>query len=288
MARRPGHCHLFVLLARRAHVGVVLRRGPATWTQVLRWNTRSDRFEPGQWFHGRLYERRCDVSPSGDKLVYFVAKHHLQRVDASYTRTWTAVSRPPYLTALALWPNGGTTYHGGGLFADEDRLELNALAHRWSNPARGEAAPAHPKHRPPSRVRVAPIAYTSGDQLLALRLVRDGWTLTTPGDVQRDTLPYFTGRFVRELRGRRLELTLGYRQADYRFFARGRGGWDEQPLGEATWADFDHDGRLVFAREGKLLAVRDPRGNAAEGEVLVDLDDGKPERVIAPPAARAW
>ena len=69
MARRPTHCHLMVLLARRAHVGVILRRGPATWTQVITWNTRSDQFESGQWFHGRLYERRCDLSLSGDKLI---------------------------------------------------------------------------------------------------------------------------------------------------------------------------------------------------------------------------
>jgi hypothetical protein len=61
MPRRPTHPRLLVLLARRAHLGVILRGGPATWTQLITWNTRNDTFGSGQWFHGRLYERRCDI-----------------------------------------------------------------------------------------------------------------------------------------------------------------------------------------------------------------------------------
>jgi hypothetical protein len=277
-----------VLLARGAHVGVILRRGPATWTQVVTWNTRSDQFEPGQWFHGRLYERRCDLSPSGDKLIYFVAKHHLQKVDPTYTRTWTAISRPPYLTALALWPNGGTTYHGGGLFAGDSDVLLNAVDHRWSNPERGEAADPHPRHVPPKHVRVSPLAFTSGDQLLARRLVRDGWRLVTPGDVDRDTLPYFNGRLVRERKHRRLELVLGHRQMDYTLFEKVRGEWTERPFEGVTWADFDQDGRLVFARNGTLSAFRDERVGELDVDLLLDLNDRKPARLIAPPAAGRW
>jgi hypothetical protein len=287
MPRRPTHPNLFVILARRAHVGVILRRGPATWTQVTTWNTRNDTFESGQWFHGRLYERRCDLSPSGDKLIYFVAKHHLQRVDPTYTRTWTAISRPPYLTALALSPNGGTTYHGGGLFAGENEVQLNAVDHRWSNPERGEAAPAHPKHKPPRQVRVSPMAFTSGDQLLPKRLVRDGWTLVTPGDVDRDTLPYFNGRFVREMKYRRLELAVGYHQMDYLLFEKQKGRWVEQPFEGVGWADFDQDGRLVFAKEGKLFAAPQV-GRTDEPALLLDLNGRRPERLVAPPLARRW
>jgi hypothetical protein len=277
--RKISHPKLFVLLARRGWVGVILRSGPATWTQVIRWNTRSDSFESGQWFHGRLYERRCDLSPSGDKLIYFVAKHHLQRVDPTYTRTWTAISRPPYLTALALWPNGGTTYHGGGLFAGEDEVLLNSLHHRWSNP--GEAAQPHPRHVPPRHVRVSPIAFTSGNQLFAKRLVRDGWTLVTPGDVDRDTLPDLSGRLVREVRSRRLELAFGYQQMDYTLFEKHKGRWSVVPFEHVTWADFDQDGRLVFAMEGQLRALGDQKP-------LLDLNDREPDRVIAPASARRW
>ena len=103
-ARRK--CRLSVILARDAPVGVIFRRGPTNWTQVIRWNTATDTFDAGQWFKGRIYERRCDLSPSGEKLIYFAAKHHLARnPDPSYRSSWTAISKIPYLTALALWPN---------------------------------------------------------------------------------------------------------------------------------------------------------------------------------------
>ena len=38
-------CWMFVYLARQAHVGVILRRGPTEWWRVTLWDTRSDSFE---------------------------------------------------------------------------------------------------------------------------------------------------------------------------------------------------------------------------------------------------
>lgn len=58
-------CRLHVLLARRAPVAVIFRRGPTKWVQIIRWDTEKDIFEAGQWFHGRIYEGRSDLSPSG-------------------------------------------------------------------------------------------------------------------------------------------------------------------------------------------------------------------------------
>ena len=88
---------LYVLLARKAPIAVVFRRGPSKQVLLLTWNTETDELRQGQWFKGRIYERRCDLSPSGEKLIYFAAKHRGPH------GTWTAVSRPPYLTALAMW-----------------------------------------------------------------------------------------------------------------------------------------------------------------------------------------
>lgn len=67
-------CRLYVFLARDAPIGVVLRRGPAAWVQLSVWHTDTDRFEHGQWFGGRVYERRCDVSADGALFVYFAHK----------------------------------------------------------------------------------------------------------------------------------------------------------------------------------------------------------------------
>jgi hypothetical protein len=112
------HVGIYAILARESRVGVVFRRGPSKQVLLLLWHTDTDQFFEGQWFKGRIYERRCDLSPSGKRLIYFAAKYK-----GPYA-TWTAVSRPPYLTAVALWPKGDA-WGGGGLFAKEKEIMLN-------------------------------------------------------------------------------------------------------------------------------------------------------------------
>jgi len=126
---------LFVLLAERAPVAVIVRRGPSAWTQLVLWNTQTDAFTPGAWFRGRIYAEKCDVSPDGQLFVY--AAHQGHRLGSTYTDSWTAVSRPPWLHALVLWPMG-TTYGGGGKFVSDRRLIVRGArnAHE-KHPLRG-------------------------------------------------------------------------------------------------------------------------------------------------------
>src|SRR3954453_18587526 len=124
------------IVARDAPVAVIFRRGPTRWVEVISVDLANDHVERGAWFHGRIYEQRCDLSPDGALMVYFATPH--RRRDPSYGSAWTAVSRPPWLTALALWPKTDT-YNGGGVFTG--RREL------WINDGGREPAP-HPDHRP--------------------------------------------------------------------------------------------------------------------------------------------
>jgi hypothetical protein len=119
MAKPP--CRLHVLLARDRPTALILRRGPSAWYHLIKWNTQDDTFESGAWFKGRIYERRCDLSPDGELLVYFVLKGNWK---TSYKGTWTAVSRVPWLHALVLWPQGDT-WGGGGRFVGNRRLAVS-------------------------------------------------------------------------------------------------------------------------------------------------------------------
>jgi hypothetical protein len=116
-------CRLSLVFASEAAVAVLIRRGPSEWLEIVKWNTAKDIFEDAQWLHGRIYSERCGLSPDGRLFVYFAAKHG--RVDKAkgYRDTFTAVSRPPYLTALAMWPEG-STWGGGGRFIDNKTLRL--------------------------------------------------------------------------------------------------------------------------------------------------------------------
>lgn len=142
-----------------------------------------------------MYPRRCDWSPNGELLVYFCAKWSKRRIEEAeqmldkpkagspiyelrillkrrpklrteYTYAWTAVSRPPYLTALALWPKGDC-WHGGGLFKSNRLL--------WLNHKPLVALP-HKDHQPTGlRVESNPNACGEDDPIYSMRLERDGW-----------------------------------------------------------------------------------------------------------------
>src|SRR5262249_31692919 len=109
---------LSVLLASASDVGVILRRGPTKRVLVIRWERSNDSFYFGQWFKGRIYDNRCDLSHDGERLLYFAANYKEPYF------SWTAISRPPFLTALALWPKGDC-WGGGGEFVTKHRIRLN-------------------------------------------------------------------------------------------------------------------------------------------------------------------
>lgn len=100
-----------------------------------------DSFEEGAWIRGRIYEEKCDLSPDGKLFVYFVLQGN--RSGTSYTHAWTAVSRPPWLTALTLWPQG-STYGGGGRFTADRDLVIRT----------GSLDKPHPDH-PVCKIRVS-------------------------------------------------------------------------------------------------------------------------------------
>jgi hypothetical protein len=171
---------LFVLMASRAPVAVVFRRGPAPWAQLTLWSTDRDEFTEGAWFHGRIFAEKCDLSPDGQLLVY--AAYQGNRFRTTYTDSWTAVSRPPWLHALALWPMG-TTYGGGGRFVGDRRLILRGAqkAHP-SHPADGleiiEGTPEY--HRSSGEVDGA--QWTGRDQRNRLVYAKDGRIFARRGD----------------------------------------------------------------------------------------------------------
>lgn len=122
--------------------------------EVVKWNTDKDSFEDGQWFHGRIYGERCGLSPDGKLFVYFAMKYGKVDKSKGYENTYTAVSRPPYLTALAMWPEG-STWGGGGRFVDNRTLRLAYGINGTRSPHDGKTeifmAPmpaTHPDHKP--------------------------------------------------------------------------------------------------------------------------------------------
>src|ERR1700742_4479685 len=101
MPKFPARIH--VLLASEARVGVVIRRGPSKQVCTVLWDRKTDEVKGGQWMKGRIYERRCDISPDGKHLIYFAMNG---KWGSESKGSWTAISRAPYLKALGFFPKG--------------------------------------------------------------------------------------------------------------------------------------------------------------------------------------
>jgi hypothetical protein len=56
-------------------------------------------------------------------------------------------------------------------------------------------------------------------------------------------------------------------------------------LGDSTWADWDHRGRLVIAREGALLAANI---DTMELRMIADFNRQIPDAAPSPADARRW
>ena len=308
-------CRLYAILARDGRSGVVFRRGPSRQVRLLRWWLDSDTVEPGQWLKGRIYERRCDVSPDGSMLVYFAAKWETPLA------TWTAISRPPYLTALALWPKGDA-WGGGGLFLGPRTLGLN---HFESSPVQtGKRRQAWhplgdegvPLPRLPRGLAVKPVAAWAGrgedSPIEDTRMSRDGWQLVAPGTRGSSSRgDEFAFRFeqpevyerpsprtgANPLVLRRLLTAIGQRNGPWRvesFQICRPDGTGVRDVADCGWADWDQTGDLLFALGGclyRLPAVRAPETVTCpiDGARLVaDLTSMRFEGISAPPSASMW
>jgi hypothetical protein len=250
---KPANARLYILLAREARVGLVIRHGKAKSVCTLLWDRLKDTFTLGQWMRGRIDIETCDLSPDGKHFLYSVQKQ--KYVDAaSQIRRWTVVSRTPYLKAVAYYPD---RWHGqGGWFVNNRKYCLLDGVPR-------------PDDRESEEVRRVE-SDTPGPSLYAARMVRAGWAI-------EDSRARFNGRleFVRsagsgwELRH---GLRRGYRLSRGELLADTR-GWE--------WADLD-DERLVWAAKGCLWSGEANQDGIRQIHLLHDFNGMQFAALAAP------
>jgi hypothetical protein len=265
---------------------VIFRRGPSKQVMLIKWNTRRDTFEHGQWFKGRVYERRCDISPNGEFLLYFAAKQKPPLY------SWTAISKPPYFTALTLWPKGDC-WNGGGWFVSDKQIRLNH-------------SPSEAKLQPGFQLRLIKIAgyaeFRGEDATVwPVVLSRNGWSKATEGkSVYRggargwDLSPPQQWQKPHPRKdGFTLEMAIvglggagvPWYQIEYRVLISTGGSID---LGLVDWADWDHRGDLVFAKKGSLFRQEFRKSIPSDARQIADFNSLKFEEVVPPSKARQW
>jgi hypothetical protein len=286
---------LYCLLSPGSSQGVVFRRGPSSQVLLIQWNLGDDSFAVGQWLKGRVYERRCDLSPDGKLLVYFAADFRRS------VGSWTAISRPPYFTALALWPKGDC-WGGGGLFASDTRLKVNH---------RSDQISLDPSFSVPKWLSVDSCGDWSGcgedDPIWSSRLVRDGWKQTAWSEKTKDDRgaeiwieyhPPIKWKKAHPLWPKRYTLqmsVLGIKARNGPWILtehsvhgdRGYAG----TIGQSEWADWSREGDLLFAQSGCLYRLRAEKGRLGpikESEIIADFNDLAFRALEPPDEARIW
>jgi hypothetical protein len=267
-----------------ADVAVVLRRGPSRWWHVLRWRLDPPEVEPGAWFGGRLYPRRSAVSPDGMLLGYYALAGKPAPWDS-----YLAMSKVPWLHALAAW-HWGSTWHWGCEFLADGRF------------CTGEADPTPPDSGTfPGGLAPRP-AFPAIDHHDLWRVrdvqgeIRRGWA--------QHAIPNGTERFagsplvLRRPRpgGDDVALLLvhgghdfarhGVEGADIGYLLERDGELAE--LADVAWADWDARGCMLIATLSGELRIAEVGHAGLETRWSRDLSPLAPAPVPAPEWARRW
>jgi hypothetical protein len=263
-------------LARDASTAVVIRRGPSKKVAVIGWDRETDEFTVGQWMKGRIYERRCDVSPDGKHFIYFAMNGHW---DSETQGAWTAVSRAPYLKALTLIPQGDC-WLGGGTFLSSSEYWFNR-GYQYSLLRDESGLSCNLEYPWPERYgyECTSVYYP--------RLLRDGWLLqhrepTGAGDRialfeknidEQWTIHKIAHQTNHNLKGKGCYFDEHMLRNRHTQVAVECPSWE--------WAEVDGD-RLVWAEYGKLFSGRLDANGLIDVKELLDFNTLQYEELEAP------
>ena len=229
------------------------------------------KLQVGARFGGRFYPSRCDLSPDAKHFVYFVMggaqKGYKQR-----HYCWTAMSRPPALTALFLLPHDDT-WGSGGCFLNDGQVLVEGGMYDDADKLQALHGNSFDGVKVHVRSAYSPLP---GDGALPAAQP-DGWLPVNP---LRRLLS--SGTF--EKRAKRARLVVrehddSVRRGDYDRWLyalldeRGRAVLPEELMQTVTWADFDLHGRLIMGVGSHLHIYNKPRGGmAARPNRVIDLE----------------
>jgi len=267
---------IYCIPAKNEPVVAVFRRGPTNWSHVGRWDLVKRCYEPGAWLKGRIFPRRCDLSPDGRFLCYFA---HRPSATWEHGEAYVALSKLPWLTALYTSRTCGTWTRGYHFTEDQESGKpedaslpipyglspipvvqfANERRRGWSEtgdsprPVPGDAWDEHRNVRIQKR-------QPGGDRLLCV-----------------ESLGRAGGEFGVDQAVDGLQVSYWLESDD-----------NIQPLTYVQWADWDQEGYLLVATRSGKLQVWNRDGDGSDPLFEEDLSLFEPSPVPAPAWAQRW
>jgi len=286
--------HLHAILATESPMAILIKRGPGRCSGTIGWDRRSDSFEVGQWIKQRIDYDKADLSPDGEHFVYYVNTQRWSEENSIYR----AVSRPPWLKALAFWGSKPQTYGPGvGMFFRDANgtLKLRASVH-------------HPAEWDRIGIRVVgdypdihPWNGMAKDAYLFIRLQRDGWIPMTawekcPNDEAEGVARWSGGSQHRIIFEKSLPHGWTLRQTHWCGLTKDENqatSWESfalvspmggvQPQSNWEWADVDTVGKRVVWTADCILFCSDViRRGLETAKLLLNLQNTRFEARQAP------
>lgn len=236
---------------------VIVREGPAKWTRMLLWDTRTDRIVPGQWIHSHVpyFTINSDAS-----LVLAFIQSYRRRHGCG---PWVALSRSPWFTALGIWKIGDSWGGRCGFITDQKIF----------------VTPGIEEVEFEGKLRKGMSWTTTGP---APSRDRRGWEA-----VSKDGEPVLLRR---KAKSRKLVLTLMQNLPDWNLTLVERTPYGErqETFEKVHFADLDQQERVVLTRrDGKVIRVASTNAGF-HTEKIFDFSQMAPEPIDAPKAASRW
>ena len=267
---------IYCIPATEAPVVAVFRRGPTNWAHVGRWDLSTPRYEPGAWLDGRIFPRRCDLSPNGQFLCYVA---HKPTASWELGDAYISVSKLPWLTALHAFGTCGT-WTRGYCFTREVSKQDDGL----------------PDLPIPYKLQAIP-----AEQFATER--RRGWE-EAPDCPPRDPRDAWDERRNARMQKRQpggpclLQVeSVGRASGEFGAQQAIDGLWvqysletdgQRMVLDDLQWADWDPNGRLLVATRGGILQIRTMASGRLETVFEQDLSLLEPNPEAAPDWAHQW
>lgn len=300
------YARVFFLKARSKNNAVIFRRGPTDWIQMIIWNLDKDIFELGQWINKKVPMRNCDVSPSGEYLIYYV-----DNFENGNSRT--VISKPPFWSALTAWEHGDSLFDtGGGLYVEEKSILLNL-----------NNIQALEKYPYPIDLNISMFQtqkkYSLWKGHINLlhehRLKMNGWAEQDDEDFIQKETEHLTARsnsghwdksdlkstepiipklWRKQITNSAALYMITFYHNEHRknfdLFYLGR-KIDKIKLTGIEWADIDNKKRIIATKEGKLYVSKISSDGSVDYANLImikDLNSQKPKRIYTPKNMREW
>lgn len=280
----PVAPRLYAIVAREAPVAVVFRRGPSKWWHIMKWDLARPAIEHGAWFKGKLYPRRCAISPDGKLLCYFA----LRTNPVTNWSTYFAVSKLPWLRALCAWDTLGTYTSGCCSYS---RTELGISGAAGTKPTEGEFHGTVTDTLPDYSIFNVEVS-NGWEPTTSLRSRLSGDYYELPESWRKSKSPELAirdGRNRYTLRMLPCSRASGEPSIEGRvvtYFLEANDGTIHH-LDDVAWAEWDHQDRLLLATDdGRLQIVKPDRHLEPVWEY--ELGAQKPDPQPAPNWAQSW